>query len=171
MIMDRTEKVRKLQELKKEIKRKELQIIKKQSELKILEEEYMQEETSELPILLFLIDETLPMPDEPRDFMYEYVYYCPDTDEKKYIVRHSNEEFLSNTIDLRDNFSSLLVPKKSYSTSALDYSTEIDMAVSLLKSQIDNLFDSKEISDWEELGTLLKTCSFKKEKSKVLKKQ
>ena len=83
----------------------------------------------------------------------------------------SNEEFLSNTIDLRDNFSSLLVPKKSYSTSALDYSTEIDMAVSLLKSQIDNLFDSKEISDWEELGTLLKTCSFKKEKSKVLKKQ
>ena len=62
MIMDRTEKVRKLQELKKEIKRKELQIIEKQSELKILEEEYMQEETSELPILLFLIDETLPMP-------------------------------------------------------------------------------------------------------------
>ena len=82
MIMDRTEKVRKLQELKKEIKRKELQIIEKQSELKILEEEYMQEETSELPILLFLIDETLPMPDEPRDFMYEYVYYCPDTDKK-----------------------------------------------------------------------------------------
>ena len=22
------------------------------------------------------------MPDEPRDFMYEYVYYCPDTDKK-----------------------------------------------------------------------------------------
>ncbi len=169
--MARNEKIMKIQKLEREMKQKRLEIIAKGDELKELEEKYNQAKTSELPILLFQIDESLPMPDDRSDYRYEYVYYCPDTDEKKYIVRHSNEEFLSNTIDLRDNFSSLLVPKKSYSTSALDYSTEIDMAVSLLKSQIDNLFDSKEISDWEELGTLLKTCSFKKEKSKVLKKQ
>jgi len=167
----RNEKIMKIQKLEREMKQKRLEIIAKGDELKELEEKYNQAKTSELPILLFQIDESLPMPDDRSDYRYEYVYYCPDTDEKKYIVRHSNEEFLSNTIDLRDNFSSLPVPKKSYSTSALDYSTEIDMAVSLLKSQIDNLFDSKEISDWEELGTLLKTCSFKKEKSKVLKKQ
>ena len=169
--MARNEKIMKIQKLEREMKQKRLEIIAKGDELKELEEKYNQAKTSELPILLFQIDESLPMPDDRSDYRYEYVYYCPDTDEKKYIVRHSNEEFLSNTIDLRDNFSSLLVPKKSYSTSALDYSSEIDMAVSLLKSQIDNLFDSKEISDWEELGTLLKTCSFKKEKSKVLKKQ
>ncbi|HIT10327.1 MAG TPA: hypothetical protein IAC24_01850 [Candidatus Onthousia faecigallinarum] len=169
--MARNEKIMKIQKLEREMKQKRLEIIAKGDELKELEEKYNQAKASELPILLFQIDESLPMPDDRSDYRYEYVYYCPDTDEKKYIVRHSNEEFLSNTIDLRDNFSSLLVPKKSYSTSALDYSTEIDMAVSLLKSQIDNLFDSKEISDWEELGTLLKTCSFKKEKSKVLKKQ
>ncbi len=169
--MARNEKIMKIQKLEREMKQKRLEIIAKGDELKELEEKYNQAKTSELPILLFQIDESLPMPDDRSDYRYEYVYYCPDTDEKKYIVRHSNEEFLSNTIDLRDNFSSLPVPKKSYSTSALDYSTEIDMAVSLLKSQIDNLFDSKEISDWEELGTLLKTCSFKKEKSKVLKKQ
>ena len=169
--MARNVKIMKIQKLEREMKQKRLEIIAKGDELKELEEKYNQAKTSELPILLFQIDESLPMPDDRSDYRYEYVYYCPDTDEKKYIVRHSNEEFLSNTIDLRDNFSSLLVPKKSYSTSALDYSTEIDMAVSLLKSQIDNLFDSKEISDWEELGTLLKTCSFKKEKSKVLKKQ
>ena len=169
--MARNEKIMKIQKLEREMKQKRLEIIAKGDELKELEEKYNQAKASELPILLLQIDESLPMPDDRSDYRYEYVYYCPDTDEKKYIVRHSNEEFLSNTIDLRDNFSSLLVPKKSYSTSALDYSTEIDMAVSLLKSQIDNLFDSKEISDWEELGTLLKTCSFKKEKSKVLKKQ
>ena len=169
--MARNEKIMKIQKLEREMKQKRLEIIAKGDELKELEEKYNQAKASELPILLFQIDESLAMPDDRSDYRYEYVYYCPDTDEKKYIVRHSNEEFLSNTIDLRDNFSSLLVPKKSYSTSALDYSTEIDMAVSLLKSQIDNLFDSKEISDWEELGTLLKTCSFKKEKSKVLKKQ
>ena len=169
--MARNEKIMKIQKLEREMKQKRLEIIAKGDELKELEEKYNQAKTSELPILLFQIDESLPMPDDRSDYRYEYVYYCPDTDEKKYIVRHSNEEFLSNTIDLRDNFSSLPVPKKSYSTSAVDYSTEIDMAVSLLKSQIDNLFDSKEISDWEELGTLLKTCSFKKEKSKVLKKQ
>lgn len=62
---------------------------------------------------------------------------------KKYIVRHSNEAFLPNTIDLRDYFLEFGISRKSYS--ALDYSSEIDMAISLLKSQIDNLFDSNDI--------------------------
>ena len=141
--MDRNEKIIKIQELEKEIKQKRLQIIEKGNELKILEEQYNQEKTSEIPILLFQIDESLAMPDDRSDYRYEYVYYCPDTDEKKYIVRHSNEAFLSNTIDLRDCFLEFGIPRKSYSASALDYSSEIDMAISLLKSQINNLFDKK----------------------------
>ena len=131
MIMDRTEKVRKLQELKKEIKRKELQIIKKQSELKILEEEYMQEETSELPILLFLIDETLPMPDEPRDFMYEYVYYCPDTDKKLDVLLLLDPES-KNVITNFAKYKNLLLISAKY------------MELSLLEKQkfsVEMLFD------------------------------
>lgn len=169
MIMDRTEKVRKLQELKKEIKRKELQIIEKQNELKILEEEYTQEETSELPILLFLIDETLPMPDEPRDFMYEYVYYCPDTDKKLYIDQHSEEVFLPNTIDLRDSFSTFNVPRKSFPATALDYSSEINLAISILKSQIDDIFRHDTIDSWAGLGASLKVAALEKQFSRDLK--
>ena len=51
--MDRNEKIIKIQELEKEIKQKRLQIIEKGNELKILEEQYNQEKTSEIPILLF----------------------------------------------------------------------------------------------------------------------
>ena len=167
--MDRNEKIIKIQELEKEIKQKRLQIIEKENELKILEEQYNQEKTSEMPILLFQIDESLAMPDDRSDYRYEYVYYYPDTDEKKYIVRHSNEAFLSNTIDLRDCFLEFGIPRKSYSVSALDYSSEIDMAISLLKSQINNLFDSNDINSWEELGILLKSQILEKGQSKILK--
>ena len=167
--MDRNEKIIKIQELEKEIKQKKSQIIEKGNELKILEEQYNQEKTSEIPILLFQIDESLAMPDDRSDYRYEYVYYYPDTDEKKYIVRHSNEAFLSNTIDLRDCFLEFGIPRKSYSVSALDYSSEIDMAISLLKSQINNLFDSNDIDSWEELGILLKSQILEKGQSKILK--
>ena len=92
--MARNEKIMKIQKLEREMKQKRLEIIAKGDELKELEEKYNQAKASELPILLFQIDESLPMPDDRSDYRYEYVYYCPDTDEKKYIVRHSNEEFL-----------------------------------------------------------------------------
>ena len=65
--MDRNEKIIKIQELEKEIKQKRLQIIEKGNELKILEEQYNQEKTSEIPILLFQIDESLAMPDDTSD--------------------------------------------------------------------------------------------------------
>lgn len=84
--MDRNEKIIKIQELEKEIKHKILQIIEKGNELKILEEQYNQEKTSEIPILLFQIDESLAMPDDRSDYRYEYVYYCPDTDEKNILL-------------------------------------------------------------------------------------
>ena len=77
-------KIIKIQELEKEIKQKRLQIIEKGNELKILEEQYNQEKTSKIPILLFQIDEHLPMPEDTSDYRYEYVYYYPDIDKKIY---------------------------------------------------------------------------------------
>ena len=84
------------------------------------------------------------MPEDKSDWQYEHVYYCPDIDEVKYIINHSEKEQLPNTVDLRDNFSSLGIPTKAYTRSALDYTSEINMAVSMLKPQIDNLFTSNE---------------------------
>ena len=101
------------------------------------------------------------MPGDRTNWRYEYVYYCPDIDEKKYIVRHSNETFLSNTLDLRDNFLGFCISRKSYSSLALDYSSEIDMAISLLKSQIDNLFTANNIDSWEDLGDSFKKSNFR----------
>ena len=77
-------KIIRIQELEKEIKQKRLQIIEKGNELKILEEQYNQEKTSKIPILLFQIDEYLAMPEDRSDYRYEYVYYYPDTDKKIY---------------------------------------------------------------------------------------
>ena len=70
---------------------------------------------------------------------------------------------------MRDCFLEFGIPRKSYSVSALDYSSEIDMAISLLKSQINNLFDSNDINSWEELGILLKSQILEKGQSKILK--
>ena len=68
---------------------------------------------------------------------------------------------------MRDYFLEFGISRKSYS--ALDYSSEIDMAISLLKSQINNLFDSNDINSWEELGILLKSQILEKGQSKILK--
>ena len=70
---------------------------------------------------------------------------------------------------MRDCFLEFGIPRKSYSASALDYSSEIDMAISFLKSQINNLFDSNDIDSWEELGILLKSQILEKGQSKILK--
>ena len=43
------------------------------------------------------------------------------------------------------------------------------MAISLLKSKINNLFDSNDIDSWEELGMLLKSQILEKGQSKILK--
>ena len=68
---------------------------------------------------------------------------------------------------MRDYFLEFGISRKSYS--ALDYSSEIDMAISLLKSKINNLFDSNDIDSWEELGMLLKSQILEKGQSKILK--
>ena len=167
--MARNEKIMKIQKLEREMKQKRLEIIAKGDELKELEEKYNQAKASELPILLFQIDESLPMPDDRSDYRYEYVYYCPDTDKKLYIDQHSEEVFLPNTIDLRDSFSTFNVPRKSFPATALDYSSEINLAISILKSQIDDIFRHDTIDSWADLGASLKVAALEKQFSRDLK--
>lgn len=178
--MDRTEKTIRIKSLKELIKQKETQIAVEENKLKILKKKLQEESATEIPVLLFLIDETLPMPDDYRDYEYEYIYYCPDLDEVKRITRHSRDEFLPNVVDMREFFKEVGIPQKIWPGSSDNYSDELNYSVSLLKTIIDDLFVSKNINSWNDLALLLNElpnyyvaprydASIKKVQSRVLK--
>lgn len=158
-----------IKNLEKSIKEKELQIGQLKNELKTLQEEYNNIGYSMLPILLFVLDETLPMPDNDWDWRYEYIYYCPDLDKTKYIIEHKENKFLPHTLDLRDAFKEFEVPQKSWPKSAHDYSSEIDHAVFTLKEQINNLLDADKINSFSDLAEQLTSWASNNGQSKVLK--
>lgn len=155
--MDRTEKIIKVKALEKLIDQKEAEIAEDKKELKVLEQRLKEESTTEIPVLLFLINETLPMPDDYDDYKYEYVYYYPDLDEVKCITKHSRDEFFPNVVDMRKFFKEIGVPSKIWPGSVYDYSNKLNYAVSLLKTMIDALFDSNNINSWSDLASLLNT--------------
>lgn len=153
----------KLQSLKKEIRQKE-------KELRELKAQYDAENVSELPILLFCIDQTIPMPDDERDYEYQYIYYCPDLDDVRCFTKHKRNEFLPNTIDLREQFENLGIPKRVWTADAYNqYYSIVMQAVSILESQIEGLFQSNVIKSWSDLGNLLTKGKKEKGKEKVLK--
>lgn len=154
--MDRTEKIIRVRALEKLIDQKEKQIVEEEKELEVLEQRLKEESATEIPVLLFLINETLPMPDDYYDYTYKYVYYCPDLDEVKCIIKHSRNEFFPNVVDMRNFFKEIGIPIKIWPGSVeYDYSDELDYAVSLLKTMIDDLFASNSINDWNDLASLL----------------
>ncbi|MCI8446548.1 MAG: hypothetical protein HFH31_03525 [Bacilli bacterium] len=168
--MNALEKIMKLQKLKEEIKQKKIEIKEKEKELMELQAQYDAENTSELPILLFLVNQTLPMPDDEYDYQYEYIYYCPDLDDIKCFTKHRKNEFLPNTIDLRAQFESLGMPKRVWPADAYNqYFSIVMQATSILESQIEELFQSNGINSWSDLGKLLTKEIEEKGKSKVLK--
>lgn len=172
--MDRTEKITRIRELKELIQKKQLLIKEETKKLEILYEQEKKENQSELPILLFLIDETLPMPDPDleMDYRFEYIYYFPDLDDVVYIIRHKKNEFLTNTIDLRSNFEKVGIPEKIFPGSVRgnsQYRVIIENIVSDLKTKIDELFRSNNINSWNELGLYLTSKVNQEEQTKILK--
>jgi len=156
--MDRTEKIVRAEALKELIIQKRQMIKRENQELQMLEEQYKKAEESELPILLFVIDETLPMPDDYTDWRYEYIYYCPDLDTVKCIIRHNRNQLLPNSIDLSQAFNNVGMPKRYHCIASNDRGcwAIIQNAASIVKSQIDELFATNDINSWDELGSLLK---------------
>lgn len=169
--MDRTEKIIRVNTLKELIKQKKLLLKKEQTELNLLQKKYEKENESELPILIFIIDESYPMPDDYTDCEYEYVYYCPDLDNIQCIMRHGYNELLPNTVDLRELFEEINMPKRIIPGSALssEHCSKVDQAVLLLKRKIDELFDTHNINSWYELGTYLNSKIPERSQTKVLK--
>lgn len=142
-----------------------------QEKLDMLEEEYNNEKKSVLPILLFRLNETIQMPVNAKDWIFEYVYYLPDLDDFQFIFKHTAYEFLPNTLDLRESFKNMGVPEYAFPERAYDYQNEISEAAATVKMEIHSFIKSNPDTSWEELGEFL-LSKFKKDdiKKRQLKK-
>ena len=163
--MNRYEKRDKYYALRNLIKEKESLIKNEETLLTRLKEE-AKTYIPEVPILLFLIDETAPMPDLDSDYLYEYIYYTPDMDTITYTRSHYKDRFLPNYIDMRKFFNEIPVPERENSVCSYKYSNEINYAVTKLKEIIDELFETKNINTWQELSLLIKNIPNYYEKPK-----
>lgn len=168
LVTERKDKISMLLTLRNEIESKREHISQEQEDLKKLEEMYRKEQESSLPILLFVIDETIPMPDDESDYNYEYVYYCPDLDGIKCIVEHEKGKLLTNAVDLRNSFMYMGVPEKAFPRKARNYSNEINKAVSIVKNEVNSFMASNNDSSWDELGRFLVDKFNEKDHVKVL---
>lgn len=162
LALERENKISKILLLKKAINEKEKHIEEQKAELKMLRDECNKEQESELPILLFQIDETMPMPDDERNWNFENVYYCPDIDEIKCIVEHKREKLLPNAIDLRKDFEDFGIPKKKWPGGSYEYSDSIQNAIAILRAKINDLVISVDMNSWNDLGEHLIGLSIEK---------
>lgn len=110
------------------------------------------------------------MPDDERDYEFENVYYCPDTDEIKYIVEHKSEKLMSNAIDLRKDFEDFGMPKKHFGIVSYEYSDSIHNAVAILRAKINELVVSEGMNSWNDLGLCLIRLSNERGLIRKLKK-
>ncbi len=167
--MNRFDKINRLQKLNQEIKEQMQRLVIEKKKLEVLKKAYELEHTSELPILMFVVDESLPMPDDEYDHNYELVYYLPDFDEIKFIYLNGRydkpNKRLPNTLDLTEKFESYGMPKYIFPGSIRpEYYINVSDAVQDLIKEIDNILSFKEINSWEEIGNYLKNS----EKTKSL---
>ena len=173
--MDKLNKINEIKKLRDLIKEKELLIEKESKEVKLLKEQLnVSLNESKLPILLFSVNETFP-DENVAGWKYENIYYFPDLDEVKYTYyQWSREnEFLPNTIDLRNYFESVDIPKKLWPWTVQtkdEYRRKVDVVALCLKEAIDNIFNNYQIESWEELGMYLNGQNIEKVTTKVLKK-
>ena len=159
--MNRYDKKNRLQELNQEIKDQMKRLVIEKKKLEVLEKTYEVEHISELPILMFIVDETLPMPEDEYDRNYELVYYLPDFDEIKFTYLNCRydkpNKRLPNTLDLTEKFETYGMPKHIFPGSIRpEYYIKVSDAVSNLIQEIDTIFLTKEITSWEEVGNYLK---------------
>lgn len=157
--MNRMEKIDKINEIFREIKEKEYKIKSIKEDLDILQKEYNEAIKSELPILMFLIDEHLPMPDDKKDWVYEYVYYLPDVDKLQYDYLHTRDEILGNAVDFREMFKDIGIPKRIWPGNvqySREYNEKVSEAVAILREEIDKIFNTEDIDSWFELGIYLR---------------
>lgn len=152
-----------------EEKKRELEDLKKQ--LKNLTIKCKKENQSELPILLFIIDETAPMPEKDNEHEFEYIYYCADIDKIVCKIERDDNTFLPHTIDLTRYFENLGMPKKFWPGKPKNYWKIVEKAVSHLDFEINFIYPIKDIKSWSELGEFIVKETDKTLVKRLIKRQ
>ena len=143
--MNRFTKINEIKELKDTINKQKHLVAEEVTRLHTLENEYTKVSLIELPILLF----TLKNIENERI----YVYFYADLNKVDFISKEN--EVLHNATDLTSLFKKLDMPSIVDVNNAMEYTTKIDLAVNLLTSKIDELFNQYDIKSWQELGVYL----------------
>ena len=143
--MNRFTKINEIKELKDTINKQKQLVAEEVTRLHTLENEYTKVSLIELPILLF----TLKNIENERI----YVYFYADLNKVDFISKEN--EVLHNATDLTSLFKKLDMPSIVDVNNAMEYTTKIDLAVNLLTSKIDELFNQYDIKSWQELGVYL----------------
>ena len=143
--MNRFTKINEIKELKDTINKQKHLVAEEVTRLHTLENEYARASLIELPILLF----TLKNIENERI----YVYFYADLNKVDFISKEN--EVLHNAVDLSNLFKKLDMPSVVDVNNAMEYTAKIDLAVNLLTSKIDELFNQYDIKSWQELGVYL----------------
>ena len=152
--MDRYEKVNRIKKLDEAKQTKRKEAAKAQKELEDLIREYSETRIPEVPILLFLLDQSFDFKFE-RKQSCKYIYYCPDLDDVITLTNQTDKEFLPNTIDMREDFKSLDVPSHiNWSGGGISYpklEEATNIAVQYLRERTNELFANREVNSWDEV--------------------
>lgn len=139
------EKKTKIEALENLIFKKKQQTEKNTKALEILELEYKRLNKSVMPMLLFVYQDDI-------NSKINYIYYCPDLDSVKLESSEKENNFLENTLDLREKFNDLVISKEDISS--LD-SKVIQVAINNVKSIINDAINFGLVKSWDEVREFL----------------
>lgn len=148
---------KKINELKKELKMLKKKITDYEAQRSIIYDKVKVNLKSEIPLLLFAINESRYSFNGNFEPMWEYVYYYADYDEVVKTVRTGTVSLNKNDVNLTDLFFDLGMPEESRGNTIGDnYDEVIDTAVDITKILIDQIFEENDINSWKDVSSHLK---------------
>lgn len=154
--MDKEQRIKEVEELRKKIREKEIFISNNQKELNDLVNDLMIAQESVLPILLFTIDRSSPIA-KKREILY--VYYCPDFDTIRYssvsVSKDEKEGFMPNTLDFRAYFKDLNMKEYQWPDLCYNFDVIVEKALFKIKKIWDNAYAINDFKSWDDASKYL----------------
>lgn len=112
---------------------------------------------TEIPLLLFAINESRYSYSGKFEPSWEYVYYYADHDEIVKTTKLGTLQLKKNDVNLTDLFLDLGMPEELRGTNiGNDYDEIIGKAVNITKILINQIFEDNDIASWDDVSTRLK---------------
>ena len=148
---------KKINELKKELKMLKRKITDYEAQRSIIYDKVKVNLKSEIPLLLFAINESRYSFNGIFEPKWEYVYYYADYDEIVKITRPGTLSLNENDVNLTDLFFDLGMPEELKEEGIEEkYDEVINKAVDTTKILIDQIFEENNITSWKDVSTHLK---------------